>query len=72
MFEKIAARRLKDVQALDELYTELIQKRTELAKNASFNNYHYKFKEMGRFDYTKESCFEFLKPLKAYYPSRKS
>ena len=67
IFEKIATRRLKDVQALDELYTELIQKRTELAKNAGFNNYRdYKFKEMGRFDYTKESCFEFHKAVEEH------
>ena len=67
IFEKIATRRLKDVQALDELYTELIQKRTELSKNAGFKNYRdYKFKEMGRFDYTKESCFEFHKAIEEH------
>jgi len=60
IFEKIAERRLKDVSALNDLYTDLVSKRTELAKNAGFENYRdYKFKEMGRFDYTKESCIDF-------------
>ncbi len=60
IFEKIASRRIQDVDALSDLYTDLIAKRTELAKNAGFTNYRdYKFKEMGRFDYTKESCFDF-------------
>ena len=60
VFEKMAARRSSDIADLDTLFDTLIQKRTELAKNAGFDNYRdYKFKEMGRFDYTKESCFEF-------------
>ena len=60
VFHKISSRRGQDVSALNDLYTKLIQKRTELAKNAGFENYRdYKFKEMGRFDYDKESCFDF-------------
>ena len=67
VFEKIATRRLKDVQALNELFSELVSKRTELAKNAGFENYRdYKFKEMGRFDYTKESCFDFHKAVEQH------
>ena len=60
VFEKMAERRAADVTVLDDLFDTLIEKRTELSKNAGFENYRdYKFKEMGRFDYTKESCFEF-------------
>ena len=60
VFQKMAARRCQDIGNLDKLFDALIRKRTELAKNAGFKNYRdYKFKEMGRFDYTKESCFEF-------------
>jgi oligoendopeptidase F len=60
VFEKMASRRSADIGGLDALFDTLIQKRTELAKNAGFENYRdYKFKEMGRFDYSKESCFEF-------------
>ena len=60
VFEKMATRRDQDVKALNELYSELVKKRTVLAINAGFENYSdYKFKQMGRFDYTKESCFDF-------------
>jgi oligoendopeptidase F len=36
-----------------------------LAKNAGFDNYRdYKFKSLGRFDYTKEDCFDFHQAIK--------
>ena len=67
IFEKIASRRSQDIDALNELFTVLIAKRTELAKNAGFENYcDYKFKDMGRFDYTKESCFDFHKAVEEH------
>jgi oligoendopeptidase F len=60
VFEKIVERRRQDRQALDTLYTSLIQKRQQLAQNAGFENFRdYKFEAMGRFDYTKEDCFAF-------------
>lgn len=60
IFKKIATRRVQDTDALNHLYSDLIEKRTQVAQNAGFENYRdYKFKEMGRFDYTKESCFDF-------------
>ncbi|MEN9742396.1 MAG: hypothetical protein RLZZ65_201 [Bacteroidota bacterium] len=60
VFEKIVERRRQDRQALDTLYSSLIQKRQQLAQNAGFENFRdYKFEAMGRFDYTKEDCFAF-------------
>jgi oligoendopeptidase F len=60
VYHKIASRRRQDIDALNALYTDLILKRHELAKNAGFDNYRdYMFQSMGRFDYTKESCFDF-------------
>ena len=60
-------RRLKDKDALDDLYTQLIQKRHQVALNAGFANYRdYKFVEMGRFDYTKEDCFKFHEAVKLH------
>lgn len=60
VFRKMAARRLEDRAALDDLYTGLIGKRDQVARNAGFENYRdYKFEELGRFDYTKEDCFRF-------------
>ena len=59
-FEKVNARRVEDKTELDILLDELIQKRQEVAKNANFENFRdYKFQSMGRFDYTKEDCFNF-------------
>ncbi len=60
VYHKIASRRRQDIDALNALYTDLILKRHELAKNAGFDNYRdYMFQSMGRFDYTKEACFDF-------------
>ena len=59
-FEKVNARRIEDKESLDILLDELIEKRQEVAKNADFENFRdYKFQSMGRFDYTKEDCFNF-------------
>ncbi|ASZ10145.1 M3 family oligoendopeptidase [Chitinophaga pendula] len=60
VFRKTGERRLQDRAALDGLYTGLVQKRHQVATNAGFANYRdYKFEELGRFDYTKEDCFQF-------------
>ena len=65
IFEKMAERRAQDVDALDKLFSELIQLRHKIATNAGFDNYRdYKFESLGRFDYTKEDCFEFHKSIK--------
>ncbi len=65
VFEKMAVRRAEDAGKLDDLYTELIQKRHQLAKNAGFENFRdYKFQSLGRFDYTKEDCFNFHDAIK--------
>lgn len=67
VFTKTAARRLSDKQALDELYTSLVLKRDQVAKNAGFANYRdYKFEELGRFDYTKEDVFQFHEAIKSH------
>ena len=60
VYEKMAARRRSDIDALNDLYTDLIAQRHQLALNAGFDNYRdYMFQSMGRFDYTKEACFDF-------------
>lgn len=65
VFEKMSARRREDIEKLDQLYTELIAKRHQLAKNAGFENFRdYKFKSLGRFDYTKQDCFNFHQAIK--------
>jgi oligoendopeptidase F len=65
IFEKMASRRAEDSEKLDELFSELIQLRHQVALNAGFKNYRdYKFKELGRFDYTKEDCFDFHEAIR--------
>ena len=60
VFNIINNRRLKDVDALDQLYDDLIALRQQIAKNAGFDNYRdYKFAAMGRFDYTAKDCYAF-------------
>ena len=67
VYRKIQERRLQDKDALNELYNQLIQKRTQEAINAGFSNYRdYRFKELGRFDYTKEDCFAFHEAVKLH------
>lgn len=67
VFRKIAARRLQDQPKLDELFDELLQLRHKVAVNAGFDNYRdYKFRELGRFDYTIEDCFEFHEAVKEH------
>ena len=67
VYRKIQERRLHDKDKLDELYTKLVEKRDEVAKNAGFANYRdYKFAELGRFDYTKEDCFQFHEAVKLH------
>lgn len=67
VYRKINDRRLQDKDALNDLYTQLIQKRHQVALNAGFDNYRdYKFAEMGRFDYTKEDCFKFHEAVKLH------
>ncbi len=58
---------MQDKDALNELYSTLISKRQQVAQHAGFENYRdYKFAELGRFDYTKEDCFQFHESVKQY------
>jgi oligoendopeptidase F len=67
VYRKMQERRLQDKEELNNLYTKLVKKRQEVAQNAGFDNYRdYKFKELGRFDYTKEDCYLFHDGVKAH------
>lgn len=67
VYRKTSERRLQDKDQLDQLYTALVQKRDQVAKNAGFANYRdYKFEDLGRFDYTKEDCFQFHAAVKEH------
>ena len=65
VYKKIAERRLVDKDPLNELFSKLVALRHQVALNAGFSNYRdYKFAEMGRFDYTPASCFQFHEAVK--------
>jgi oligoendopeptidase F len=60
VYKKIVDRRLQDEKTLDELYTLLITKRDEVAKNAGYKNFRdYSFDAKHRFDYTAKDCENF-------------
>ncbi len=64
-FLKITQRRLQDAEALQKLFSTLIEKRTEVAHNAGFGNYRdYRFAELGRFDYTVSDCEAFHESIR--------
>ena len=66
-YRKIQERRLQDTDALNSLYNQLLEKRTRDAANADFANYRdYRFKELGRFDYTKQDCYAFHEAVKLH------
>lgn len=59
-WEAVAQRRLQDKDEIDALYTQMIELRTKIARNAGFANYRdYAFRSRGRFDYTPEDCLKF-------------
>jgi oligoendopeptidase F len=67
VYRKINERRLHDKDELNKLFTSLIQKRNQVALNAEFKNYRdFRFKELGRFDYTREDCFQFHQAVKQH------
>jgi len=67
VYKKIKERWLLDKDKLAELYDKLIQLRNTLARNAGFKNYtDYRFKELGRFDYSSEDCFQFHHAVKEH------
>ncbi len=60
VYKKISERRLEDRDKLNDLFSELIRLRNEVARNADFENFRdYMFEAMGRFDYKPEDCFNF-------------
>lgn len=67
VYKKIQERRLQDKEELNNLFNQLIEKRNKEALNAGFENYRdYRFKELGRFDYTKEECYQFHEAVKQH------
>lgn len=67
VYRKISERRIQDKDGLNDLYSTLIEKRNAIALNAGFKNFRdFKFAELGRFDYTKDDCYQFHEAVKQY------
>lgn len=67
VYRKINGRRLQDKAALNDLYTSLLGKRHQIALNTGYSNYRdYRFVELGRFDYSKEQCYQFHEAVKLH------
>lgn len=67
VYRKIGDRRLADKEALNDLFSNMLEKRNREALNAGFQNFRdYKFKELGRFDYTKNECYQFHEAVKLH------
>lgn len=67
VYKKIAERRYQDKDKLNDLFSQLVDKRNKEALNAGFTNYRdFKFKQLGRFDYTKEDTFRFHESVKLH------
>ncbi|HEY5296489.1 MAG TPA: M3 family oligoendopeptidase [Verrucomicrobiae bacterium] len=59
-WELVAKRRLQDAEKCEEIFDELVKLRTQIAKNAGFENYRdFAFRQKARFDYTPENCLQF-------------
>jgi oligoendopeptidase F len=57
---KIHTARAAYADKLDELMSQLIAIRTQIAHNAGFDNYYdFRFRQLGRFDWTVELCHNF-------------
>lgn len=67
VYRKVNERRLQSKEELNSLFDKLVTRRHKVALNAGFQNYRdYKFKELGRFDYSKEDCFRFHEAVKLH------
>ncbi len=67
VYRKINDRRIEDKKQLNDLYTNLLMKRHQVALNTGFTNYRdFRFAELGRFDYSKEDCYQFHEAVKLH------
>lgn len=64
VWERVQARRANDAEKIDGIFDELVKLRTEMANNAGFYSYtDYKYKDLGRFDYTRDDVANFRKAI---------
>ncbi|MBL7932303.1 MAG: M3 family oligoendopeptidase, partial [Bacteroidia bacterium] len=67
MYQKIQKRRAQDENALNDLFTKLIDLRHRVALNAGFKNYRdFKHQALARFDYSVQDCLNFHEAVKLH------
>jgi len=67
VYQKVQNRRAQDEDALNELYTKLIELRHQVALNAGFKNFRdYKHQALARFDYSVQDCLNFHEAVKLH------
>jgi oligoendopeptidase F len=67
VYQKVQTRRAQDEDALNELFTKLIELRNQVALNAGFKNYRdYKHQALARFDYSVQDCLNFHEAVKLH------
>lgn len=60
VYRQINERIGQDADKLEQLFEDLVQLRHQVGRNAGFDNYRdYKFRSLGRFDYTVQDCLDF-------------
>lgn len=60
VYDLIVDRRRQDREQLDDLFTKLVKLRHQVAVNAGCSDFReYKFKALGRFDYSIQDCLDF-------------
>ncbi len=59
-FELVSARRLRDREAMEDIFDRMLELRGEIAREAGFSDYRaYAFARLERFDYTPADCQRF-------------
>lgn len=67
VYQKVQNRRAQDEDALNDLFTKLIELRNQVALNAGFKNFRdYKHQALARFDYTVQDCLNFHEAVKLH------
>lgn len=67
VYHLVQQRRGQDEETLNNLFTQLIQLRHQVAVNAGFNNYRdYKHRALARFDYSVQDCLNFHEAVKLH------
>ena len=67
VYHLVQNRRAKDEDALNNLFTQLIDLRHQVSLNAGFKNYRdYKHQYLARFDYSVQDCLNFHEAVKLH------